>query len=415
MSAKIINFNLNDLSVPIVFEQSSYLPLVSMQLVFRNSGASASSVPGLSKLAGKLLSEGSKELGSIAFATLLENRAVSIHASVGIETFVISINSLRSEFDFAIKMLKQLLSDPNYSQKAFEKVQTQTIGTLTQKQSDFDFVANNQLKSILFDGTNMAYSTSGTTESVSQIELSDIEAYITSHIGLDNLIAVVGGDISDSDAISMVQSIGSILPRVSVPKLKKIKTLSSSVEKIIPVSTEQAYVYFGAPYDLSYGSEDTYIGKIASFVLGSSGFGSRLMEEIRVKRGLAYSVYANIQLNETNSYLSGHLQTKLESMQEAKTVVQELISEFVKNGIFEDELTAAKKFLLGSEPLRNETLQQRIGIAFGEYYGNRELGSSIEDLDKISSITLDEVNKFIKEHQELSKLSFSIVTNLDDK
>ncbi len=91
------------------------------------------------------------------------------------------------------------------------------------------------------------------------------------------------------------------------------------------------------------------MAKVASFILGGSGFGSRLMEEIRVKRGLAYSAYGQVSMNKSHSYFTGYLQTKLESADEAKELVSSLVNEFVRNGVTKDELEAAKNFLLGSE------------------------------------------------------------------
>ena len=108
--------------------------------------------------------------------------------------------------------------------------------------------------------------------------------------------------------------------------------------------------------------------KVASFILGGSGFGSRLMEEIRVKRGLAYSAYGHIAINQSHSYFSGYLQTKTNNAKEAKNLVVSIVDEFVQNGVTEEELEAAKNFLSGSEPLRVETLSQRLSRSFHLYY-----------------------------------------------
>ena len=87
-----------------------------------------------------------------------------------------------------------------------------------------------------------------------------------------------------------------------------------------------------------------------------------------------------------------------------------MIEDFCKNGVTQKELDAAKKFLLGSEPLRNETLSQRLSRAFNEYYKGKPLGYSKKELEKIRKLTLEELNDFIKKHTEINDLSFSIVT-----
>ena len=408
--AKMLNIDINDRVIPIIFEQDNRLPIVTMQLVFRNSGALSDEVSGVAKLASKLLSEGTKAEGSIAFATELESRAVSLGVSVGAETCVIVLSSLESEFEFAVSALCRLLDDPNYTAKTFTKIQTQTIGRLTQKQSDFDYVASAKLKSLLFAGTPRANPSSGTMQSVKSIELADLQRYVESHLGYDNLIAIVGGDLSEDDARAIVARVAGRLPKTELEDLPRLETISAPKEQIEIAKTEQSYIYFGAPYDMAFDSDEAYLGKVASFVLGSSGFGSRLMEEIRVSRGLAYSAYSSLNVSRTGSYLTGYLQTKLESTQEAKSVVSEVVSKFIRDGITQDELDSAKQFILGSEPLRQETLQQRVATAFSEYYDDRELGYKSQELEQIGDITLEQINSFIRSHTELSELSFAIVT-----
>jgi predicted Zn-dependent peptidase len=134
------------------------------------------------------------------------------------------------------------------------------------------------------------------------------------------------------------------------------------------------------------------------------------MEEIRVKRGLAYSAYARVHVSKSVSYFNGYLQTKIESQNEAKETVKEVIAEFVAKGVTAEELEQTKKFLLGSEPLRVETMSQRLQRTFMDYYKGFGLNHSKEELKKIKNLKLDDLNAFIKRHQEILELSFAIVT-----
>jgi predicted Zn-dependent peptidase len=179
------------------------------------------------------------------------------------------------------------------------------------------------------------------------------------------------------------------------------------------VKSEQAYVYFGAPFSVAYNSKERHLSQVASFILGSGGFGSRMMEEIRVKRGLAYSAYTRFIINKTNSYFFGYLQTKIESGDEAVKAVKEVVQKFIDKGVSAEELKSAQQFILGSQPLRTETLSQRLGRAFQEYYTERPLGSTVEELKLIEAMKLNELNTFIKTHTEIAKISFSVVTKED--
>ena len=133
------------------------------------------------------------------------------------------------------------------------------------------------------------------------------------------------------------------------------------------------------------------------------------MEEIRVKRGLAYSAYGSISVNKSYSYFNGHLQTKNETANEAKQLVSQLVEQFVNNGVTQEELNAAKNFLTGSEPLRTETLSQRLNRTFTLYYRGLESDYSQKELEKIQNLKLEDLNEYIKSHNEINNLTFSIV------
>jgi predicted Zn-dependent peptidase len=411
MSQEIVKVDVDGVKVPLIFEQNSYLPIVSMQIVFKASGALYDTKDGLANLSAKILGEGTKKDGSVKFATKLENSAISLGAYAGIETMAIELSSLKEQFPKGVKLLKSLLKEPNYTEDALEHIKRQQIGSLTQKKSDFDYIASLGLKETLFEGTAMGRARVGTIKSVESISLDDIKEYIKSHLGRDNAIFVIGGDMNLSEAKKIVQNTASLLPEVKLKEHKFIETSNREITKTFKEDTEQAYIYFGSPFNLKYNDKDRYIAKVAGFILGGSGFGSRLMEEIRVKRGLAYSVYANFNYSHTTTYLSGYLQTKLENEDKAKKLVAKIITDFVENGITQKELDATKEFLLGSEPLRNEALNQRLNRSFKEYYNNFSLGYEKEQLKKVEELTLDEVNNFIKSHKEITNLNYSIVTN----
>jgi len=413
MAATIDKIEVNGVDIPIIFEQDKRLPLVTMQFIFKNSGTVADTTKaGLAKFSARVMNEGTKELGSSAFAEALESRAIHISASTGVETFVMELGCLKEEFAEGLKYFDLLLRDPNFTQETITKVKTTTLGSLASKENDFDYIASNELKAMLFEGSVLANPSSGTVESVKSIELDDVKKFIAENLVTSKLIVVVGGDIESKD---IKDKVSKIIKSISIGKNGEIKNYSVTKEpkeKIVTKETEQAYMYFGSPYNISVDSEDNYKAKVATFILGAGGFGSRLMEEIRVKRGLAYSAYAKVDITKSSSYMNGHLQTKLESQQEAKKTVRDVISAFVKDGVTKDELEQTKKFLLGSEPLRVETMSQRLNRTFMEYYKGQELGYSLKELELIKNLKLKDLNEFIKAHKEILEMSFAIVTKL---
>ncbi|KLD97442.1 M16 family metallopeptidase [Aliarcobacter butzleri] len=410
MSATIKHINIKGIEVPIIFEEQKDLPILNLQLVFQNSGyIQDKDKSGLVNLSSSILNEGTKELGSSDFAQILDENAITIHSSNGFETFVIEVSSLKEQSKKAVSLLNDLLKSPNFTQSSLDKIKTIQTGYLKRKENDFDFIAQNQLKALLFKDTALENPSSGTIESISKIEIKDIENFLSKTISLNNLIIVAGGNFTQKEIETLIRPILENLKTGEKSEVKKIDFKSQKSEKTLQRDTEQAYIYFGSSFNIDSKDEENYKAKVASFILGGSGFGSRLMEEIRVKRGLAYSAYGNISINKTHTYFSGYLQTKNETAKEAQELVSKLVDEFVENGVTQEELTAAKNFLLGSEPLRNETLAQRLNKAFTLYYRGLDQDYSKKELKKIQNLKLEDLNNYIKSHKEINNLTFSIV------
>lgn len=412
MASTLEFIDVHGVKIPMIFEQDKRLPIASMQLVFTGSGSvDEGKHIGLARLCAKMLGEGSRKRGSVGFADALEARAISLSATAGNESFVVELSSLKDEFATGLSLLDEQLKEPNFTPKTLEKIKTITQSEIARKEADFDTVASNELKAVLFEGTPMATPNIGTKESITAIALDDVKRFTADHLVLSNAIVVIGGDLSLEEAKANVSKALSLLPVGQATLERYFEPRTAPKESILKrPSTEQAYLYFGSPFAMREGDPEHYKARVAMFILGSSGFGSRLMEEVRVKRGLAYSAYSRLNVSKTNTYFNGYLQTKLESQAEAKATVESVIDTFVKGGATQSELDQAKKFLLGSEPLRVETLSQRLGRTFGEYYAGKPLGHSLQELEQIRGLALDELNDFIRRHGEIRHLSYAIVT-----
>ena len=200
MGATIKHIDIKGVQIPVIFEEQKSLPILNLQLVFQNSGyIQDKNKSGLVNLSSKLLNEGTKELGATAFAQELEENAISLTTSNGFETFVIELSNLKEQSNKGLSLLTDLLKSPNFSQDTLDKLKTIQNGSLKRKENDFDYVAQNQLKSVLFAGTALENPSSGTIETTSKIQLKDIENFITNTISLSNLIIVAGGDFEEEE------------------------------------------------------------------------------------------------------------------------------------------------------------------------------------------------------------------------
>ncbi len=411
---KLKDLHVNSTRVPFVFEQNSALPIVSLKLIFTACGKiEDGKKAGLSRMSAKVLEEGTKKLGSNEFAKRMENRAIEFNVASGVETLSLSINSLSESFEYALNMLIKLLKDPNVTEDTIQKIKEITIGNILRKKSDFDYEANLNLQKLLYPNSPLENPSLGTQSSIKDISLKDVKEFLKTHLNIENAMVVIGGDLDESKAKEVAKKLLKVLPNGKKRETLHVKTSDKQKQEVLKRQSEQAYIYFGSPFYVSIADKDAYKAQVMAFILGSSGFGSRLMEEIRVKRGLAYSAYGRVGLERSSNAFLGYLQTKNENKDEAIKIVKEVVSEFVKNGVSKDELEQAKRFLLGSEPLRNETLSQRLSRDFLDIYSGHGVGYSKKKLELISKLTLEELNAFISSHKEIELLSFSIVTNED--
>lgn len=402
---KKIDLKYKNLNIPLLYEFDSSMPVVNFKLIFKASGSVANGkFPGLANLVAKMLNEGTSKLGVSKFANLLELKAVNLSIFSGFETFGFEINTLKENFDYGLNLLINLLKDPNFTQKTLDKIKTLIKGEIASNNTDFDYLSRTELNRLLYENTSLEYPQIGTLESIDKIGLNEVKEFFDA-LFLENLFIVLAGDIKENINLNELLN---CFKNGNKNNLAFIKTSDEKKLSFVKKQVEQAYIYFGAPYNVK--KDEIFKANVAIFIFGSSGFGSRLMEEIRVKRGLAYSIYARADFGLSSSKIWGYMQTKNESKDDAINVIKSEFLKFVKDGVSQDELNSAKNFLLGSVVLQKETMFGRININQKEFYMGEEFGEFERTLEKIKALNLDDLNKFIKAHDEILNLSFSVVS-----
>ena len=395
---KLLSTEICGYKVPLVYELDESLGLVSLRLVFKNAGKIACTIPGTAYLLARVLEEGAK--GDADFCKKLEIKGIELLAQTGAESFSISLLCLKEHFAYALNMLNELLSAPKFEPECFELVKTKTLGYISASKSNLDHQAKLMLNKLIFENHPFSFSKHGDEESLAKIELSDVVSFFKENLILENLFIVLGGN-------AKVEELKLDFANRGEQKHFGNAYIQSDLYKELKMPSEQAYIYFAAPFYVA--DDEHYKAKVATFILGSSGFGSRLMEEIRVKRGLAYSAYAKNTFSLYKSGVFGYLQTKNENKDEAIKLVKKIFLDFTSQGIKKAELESAKNFLLGSEALAKETLFKRLDIAQHEHYMGYKLGHTDRDLESIKALSLKELNAFIAAHTEICSLSFAVI------
>jgi predicted Zn-dependent peptidase len=412
MSASLESVLIHDLSVPYILEKNHQIPIVSISMIFQGAGILSKNnyVPGLANFAKEILNEGTEKLNSEEFAKFLDDNAISISSKLT-KTFIsISIFFLKEKINEATQILQDLLLQPNLSIDSINRVRKIIKSDILTNNLELDYITNLNLKKLVFKNTPLEFPATGTLDSIEKINAENLRFFISNAFVIKKAIGLIGGDISKKESELFLKNVLEKLPVGEPEEPHLILLPERPLEKIEYKKTKQAYIYFLSPLNMSFNDPEYYKMRLAIFILGSSGFGSRLMEKIRVESGLAYSVYAYTSISKCCSMIKGYLQTNIQNMHKAKALIYETIYDFLENGVTLQEFEDAKNYILGSEPLRHETVESRLMIAFDQYCKGNDINFYKEELNLIKNLKIESLNRFISNHKELLKLSFSILT-----
>ena len=380
----------------IIFEKDN-LGRTVLEIVFQHSG-SIYADEGVAYFLSHMLNTKGTTAKKEKFYNDLEQDAITLNVSVNKEFLTVSLKFLNEKEKKALGFLLELLQYPNLNEEAFEKSKKEINAKIQNKKNDNDYIAAVNLHKEIFKNTPASYPVMG--ENTENITLDKVKDFYKSLFKKEYIIINGGKDLNLDGLTALFK------PQKNSHLFFKAKK-SDNIQ--VYKNVEQSYIHFASNFDADYNKE-LHLAKIATFILGAGGFGSRMMEAIRVKRGYAYSAYTNNVFKKSYKLLNGYLQTKIENTEDSIKIVKEMINDFYENGITSEELTQAKQFLIGSEPLRSETLNQRLLKKFNEVYLNLPENYYDKELDLIKNTSLEEVNSFIRRHPEIKEITFSIVT-----
>lgn len=247
------------------------------------------------------------------------------------------------------------------------------------------------------------YGRQATPESVATLTRDDLTTFHARLYTAGNASISLVGQLTRKQAEQIAERLSSALPAGQPPELPAAPAAARSAVTAIGHPASQAHIYLGLPA-IERGNPDFFPLLVGNYTLGGGGFVSRLVKEVRDKRGFAYSVYSYFApMRQTGPFQIG-LQTQRKQAQEAIKVVREVLGEFVAKGPSEEELAAAKANLSGSFPLRLDSNSKLLGnVAVIGFYG-----LPLDYLDhyqaRIEAVTVDDVKAAFSRHVQPANL-----------
>lgn len=386
------------------------VPLITMRFAFKGGAAQdASGVEGTSYLLSGMLDEGAGDLVSTAFQEKIEELTLRLSFEASRDHFSGSFQTLSERKDQGFDLLKLALLKPRFDQEAIERVRQQVLSSLKFAENNPQNVATKAWFKSAYQGHPYARPTKGTTKSVNAITRDDLIAAHKKIFSRQSLKIAVVGDISAEDLGKLVDHVfGELPPQSGLQDVANSEPVFGPLTELIEMGVPQSVIQFGHQ-GLKRSDEDFIPAYILNYILGGGGFASRLMEEVREKRGLAYSVYSYLYPLEDGALILGGVATKNDSVKEALEIIKKEFNRMANEGPTEEEFKNAKNYLTGSYALRFDTSSK---IASQLLWIQVE-GLGLDYIDKrnqmIKDVSLDRVKQVAKRLLNGDKLRFTIV------
>jgi zinc protease len=311
---------------------------------------------------------------------------------------VVNLRSLTEKewLDTALETAATILSKPKFVSDELERERKRVlVGLKAQKESP-DTLANNAFYKAIYDEHPYATPSSGTEESIKAINRDDILEFYKKYYVAKNATVVVVGSVDKKQARAMVeQLIGGLAGGEKASALPRVESITESKLIKKPHPSKQTHILVGQEGDLR-GDKDYFALYVGNHILGGSGFGSRIVEEIREKRGLAYSSYSYFSpMRNKGPFIMG-LQTKNDQADEALKVLMDTLRTFIDKGPTEQELIDAKKNITGGFALRldsNKDITEYVAM-IGFYGLPLDYLSTFND--KVEKVTVADIKDAFK-------------------
>ncbi|MDX2259720.1 MAG: pitrilysin family protein [Hyphomicrobiaceae bacterium] len=370
------------------------VPLVALRFAF-GGGSSQDPVgkEGVANFLSAMLDEGAGDLPSADFQERMEDIAMRMSYEDGRDTFYGNVETLSAYRDQAMALLKLALTKPRFDADAVERIRGQLQAGLAYADRDPDRVASKAWFKTAFPGHPYGREPSGSSASLAAIGSADLEAFRKSTFARDNLKVVAVGDIDAASLGKLLDEVFGDLPATAAltPVAETMPPKGGKLE-VVEMDVPQSVAVFGGA-GLKRKDPDFIAAFVLNHILGGGGFSSKLMEEVREKRGLAYSVYSYLSPLERSAVYLGSVATKNEEIGQSLDVIRAELTRIATDGPSPQDLDGAKKYLIGSFALRFDTNSK---------IASQLLGLLVEGFDKdyiekrnglIEAVTLADIKR----------------------
>ncbi|PWC53096.1 pitrilysin family protein [Azospirillum sp. TSO22-1] len=373
------------------------IPVVALEWAFEGvGGTDPAGREGRANLVASTLDEGAGPYDAQAFQGRMQDLAVSLGFDAGRDGFTGSLRTLKDNRDEAFELARLSLAEPRFDAEAVERVRTSILSSLRRDLADPNYVARRAFYAAAYPDHPYGGEVRGSLESLPKVAIDDLRAFMKTELGRDRLVVAASGAITPEE-------LGKALDRVfgGLPAKSQSARLPDAVAKgtgetlVAPRPTAQTLILLGQQ-GVQREDPDWYAASVMNYILGGGGFTSRLMEEVREKRGLSYGVYSYLIPLDHGALILASGSTVNAKAAETLEIIRAEWKRMADGGATEQEIQDAKTYLTGSFPLQFSSTSAIARILLQVKRDN--LG--IDYLDKrdalINGVTKDDVQRVAK-------------------
>jgi zinc protease len=382
------------------------LPMVDIKLVFDGGSARDQSLPGLARFTNSMLQEGAGRYDADAIAERLAALGAELSTDSARDMASVRLRVLSDPVvrDPAVELLGLIVGKPTFAPSAIRRVRGQLLVELQEEQQSPAELATRAFYSNAFNDHPYSLPPSGTEASLAAIGTADLRRFHQHYYVSRNVVVAIVGDLDRAQAELLVANVVAELPNGEpASQLPGVPRVEASASRLIAFPSVQTHILMGRPA-ISRLDDDYYALYVGNHILGGGDLVSLLFEEIRERRGLAYSVGSYITPMRAEGPYIMSLQTRTEKTREAVDLMRTLLTRFVNEGPTAEQLAAAKKNITGGFPLRVDSNRNILNyVAMIGFYG-----LPVDYLDtfneRIDAITVDDVRTAFARHIDPQRL-----------
>ncbi|KPQ16933.1 MAG: zinc protease [Rhodobacteraceae bacterium HLUCCO18] len=385
------------------------IPFVAIDIWF-NGGASldAPGKRGAIHLMTGLLEEGAGDMDARAFAEAVEGLAASFEFDVYRDALTVSARMLTENREEAAELLRAALVSPRFDEDAVERVRGQVLSIIDGDARDPDEIGSETFNALAWGEHPYGSALEGTRESVGALTRDDLAEAHRAVLARDRVIVGAAGDITAEELGLLVDRILGELPETGAPMPGMAEYQLPPGTTVVDFPSPQSVALFGHE-GIARDDPDFFPAFVLNQVLGGGNFRSRLMQEVRVERGLTYGVYSFLGLSEYGQTLGGRFSSSNELVAEAIEVIRAEWTDLAENGVTDEELEAAQRFLTGAYPLRFDGNGRIAGILAGMQADGMPVDYIATRNDRVDAVTAEDIRRVAARLLQPEDLHFVVV------